>query len=214
MTRTGRAVAWPLGLAIGWGVCVGADAQPQDYLLDPTHSFVTFEVLHFGTSTLRGRFGPLQGQVSLDRAARSARVQVAIETAAVSTGVPVLDARLRQADLLASAAHPQAWFVAERFDFDERAGIAAARGELTLRGRSAPLTLQAERFGCYLSPLLRRQVCGGDFTAELLRSEWGMSYGLPFVGDVVRLRVQVEAIAQYAAPAADAPAPAASPGTR
>lgn len=214
MTRTGRAMAWPLVLAAGWGIGADAGAQPQSYQLDPTHSFVTFEVLHFGTSTLRGRFGPLQGLVSLNRAARSARVQVTIETAAVSTGVPVLDARLRQADLLASAAHPQAWFVAERFDFDERGGIAVARGELTLRGRSAPLTLQAERFGCYLNPLLHRQVCGGDFTAELLRSEWGMSYGLPFVGDVVRLRVQVEAIAQDAAPAADAPAPAASPATR
>jgi polyisoprenoid-binding protein YceI len=34
-------------------------AAPAVYVLDPDHSFVFFEVLHFGTSTLRGRFGPL-----------------------------------------------------------------------------------------------------------------------------------------------------------
>ena len=32
-----------------------AGAEPQRYTLDPTHSFVHFEVLHFGTSTIRGR---------------------------------------------------------------------------------------------------------------------------------------------------------------
>ena len=43
-------------------LCAGAapaHAEPVDYALDPAHSFVHFELLHFGTSTIRGRFGPL-----------------------------------------------------------------------------------------------------------------------------------------------------------
>ncbi|MBS0442054.1 MAG: polyisoprenoid-binding protein, partial [Proteobacteria bacterium] len=35
---------------------------------------------------------------------------------------------------------------------------------------------------------------GGDFEAELRRSDFGMSFGLPLVADRVRLLVQVEAI--------------------
>ena len=171
-------------------------AEPVAYTLDPSHSFVHFEVLHFDTATLRGRFGPLQGEVTLDRDARRGRVQLVMEPAGVSTGLPVLDARLRQADMLATEAFPQAYFVAERFEFAPDGGVAAVTGEFTLRGVGQPLRLQAQRFRCYTSPLLRREVCGGDFEAELLRSRFGITHSLPFVADLVRLKVQVEAIRQ------------------
>jgi polyisoprenoid-binding protein YceI len=167
----------------------------SSWRLDPTHSFVHFEVLHFGASTLRGRFGPLNGELTLDRAARSGRVQVVVPTAAVSTGLPVLDARLREPDMLAVEAHPQAYFIGERFEFDAQGNITSVRGEFTLRGSSQPLTLKAQRFRCYTSPLFRREVCGGDFEGELVRSTFGITHSLPFVADKVRLLVQVEAIA-------------------
>ena len=51
-------------------------------------------------------------------------------------------------------------------------------------------------FKCYTHPLLRREVCGGDFEAELSRGTFGMSFGLPFVADRVRLKIQVEAVRQ------------------
>ena len=51
-------------------LAASAAAQPALYRLDPEHSFVHFEVLHFGTSTLRGRFGVSQGEVELDRSAQ------------------------------------------------------------------------------------------------------------------------------------------------
>ena len=70
-----------------------------------------FEVLHFGTSTLRGRFGPIDGHVEMDRAAGRGWVALRIATASVDTGMPLFDARLRQPDLLASEAYPMAEFV-------------------------------------------------------------------------------------------------------
>lgn len=173
-----------------------ATAQPVAYQLDLSHSFVTFEVLHFDTATIRGRFGPLAGEVQLDRNARTGRAQVVISTAAVSTGLAVLDTRLRQDDFLAVAVHPQAYFVAERFEFAADGAVAALAGEFTLRGTSQPLRLQAMRFRCYTSPLLRREVCGGDFEAEFKRSAFGIVHSLPFVADTVRLKIQVEAIRQ------------------
>jgi polyisoprenoid-binding protein YceI len=172
-----------------------APAAAASWRLDPTHSFVHFEVLHFGASTLRGRFGPLNGEIALDRAARTGRVQVVVPTAAVSTGLPVLDARLREPDMLSAEAHPQAYFIAERFDFDAQGNVTSVRGEFTLRGSSQPLTLKAQRFRCYSNPLFRREVCGGDFEGELVRSTFGITHSLPFVADKVRLLVQVEAIA-------------------
>jgi polyisoprenoid-binding protein YceI len=178
------------------GAGAAARAAPQDFRLDPTHSFVHFEVVHFGASTMRSRFGPIDGTLILDRAERRGRVQVVIDTAKVSTGLPVLDARLREPDFLAVEAHREAFFVAERFDIDPQGRVASVRGEFTLRGTSQPLELKATRFRCYTNPLFRREVCGGDFEATLLRSGFGITHSLPFVADAVKLLVQVEAIAQ------------------
>ena len=164
-----------------------ADAQPAVYVLDPTHSFVHFEVLHFGTSTTRGRFGPITGVVSLDRAAGRGEVGLRIPTGIVDTGLPVFNARLRESDLLASAEYPEAFFVARHFRFDGQA-LAEVRGEFTLRGVSQPLSLLARRFGCRADA--GTEVCGGDFEGEVLRSEFGATFGLPFVADRVRLVVQ------------------------
>lgn len=156
--------------------------------LDPAHSFVHADVLHFGTSTISVRFGPVAGTVELDRSAGRGRVGVAIDMTSVSTGWPFFDRRLREPDLLASDEHPRAWFVAERFVFDgER--LLELRGELTLRGISEPLVLRAERFACRPGP---PEVCGGDFVAEFERTRFGADFGVPWVGDRVRLRIQAE----------------------
>ncbi|WP_236580666.1 YceI family protein [Rubrivivax sp. A210] len=167
-----------------------APAEPAIYTLDPAHSWVTFEVMHFATSTIRGRIGPVQGQVTLDRAAGRGEVSLVIPTATVDAGFPFFNARLRQADLLASAEFPDAYFVATRFRF-ESGRVAEVRGEFTLRGVSQPLSLVAAHYACR-NDEQGAEVCGGDFEGEVLRSEFGASFGLPLVGDRVRLRVQVE----------------------
>jgi polyisoprenoid-binding protein YceI len=171
-------------------------AEPARYRFDPTHTFVHFELSHFGTSTIRGRLGPLNGEVEIDRSARRGRVQVEIDTSLASTGVSVLDARLREPDMLSVQAHPLAYWVAERIEIDDAGRVKSLRGEFTLRGVSLPLTLTAVRFNCYTSPLLRREVCGGDFEGQLSRGALGITHSLPFVSDTVRLLVQVEAIRQ------------------
>jgi polyisoprenoid-binding protein YceI len=168
-----------------------AVAEPFTYTFDPAHSFVNFELMHFGTSTIRGRFGPVNGSVALDRAAGSGSMNVVIDTASVSTGLRVFDARIREPDLLAGSAYPQALFAAERFRF-EGDRLAEVSGRFTLRGVSQPLSLRALRFACEWRELLQREVCGGDFEAEIQRSAFGAVFGLPFVADRVRILVQVE----------------------
>ena len=176
-------------------LAVPARAEPALYRLDPQHSFVYFELLHFGTSTLRGRFGIQQGEVELDRAAQRGAVSLRIATAEVDTGVPVFDARLREADLLASADYPLATFTATDFRF-AGPNVSAVRGELRLRGFGQRLELRALRFGCHTHPELQREVCGGDFEGELRRADFGAGWGVPFVANRVRLVVQVEGIRQ------------------
>jgi polyisoprenoid-binding protein YceI len=168
---------------------------PVTYQLDPAHTFVTFEVLHFGTSTLRGRIGPVNGEVTIDRAAKTGDLRLRIPVTTVSTGVRALDARLKEPDLLATGDNPEAYFVATKFQFDAAGGVKEVRGEFTLRGVGEPLSLVARSFACRQDAMFKRQVCGGDFDGQLKRSRFGATLGLPFVGDDVHLVVQVESIA-------------------
>jgi polyisoprenoid-binding protein YceI len=168
---------------------------PVTYQLDPDHTFVQFEVLHFGTSTLRGRIGPVTGEVTVDRAAKSGDLRLRIPVGTVETGMRVLDARLKQPDLLATAEYPEAYFVATRFQFDASGGVKEVRGEFTLRGVGEPLSLIARSFACRHDERLGKDVCGGDFEADLKRGRFGATFGEPFVGDDVHLVIQVEGIA-------------------
>lgn len=178
---------------------VAAHAQTVTYQLDPAQSWVQFELLHFGTSTVRGRLGPARGDITLQRDASGAwtagRAQVLLDAASIDTGVKVFDARIHEADLLDAPGHPDIGLVAERFVFTaDGRGVRELRGELTLRGRSLGLTLRALRFACRHDALRQAEVCGGDFEGEMLRSEVGATFGLPFIADRVRLLVQVEAL--------------------
>ena len=178
---------------------LAATTQAAEYAIDPTHTSVTFEAAHFGTSTSRGRFERISGNVQFDRAAKTGRVEIAIATASVSTGVPALDGRLRGPDFLDAEAHPMATFVAERLVFDDATPapkVVEVPGALTLLGKTLPLTLRATGFNCYPNLLLLREVCGGDFEATMERSRWGMDKALEVTPDKIRLLVQVEAIRQ------------------
>ena len=107
-----------------------------------------------------------------------------------------LDKHLQSADFFDVAKHPTAKFVGDRFVFNGDK-VAEVAGTLTMLGKSAPVTLKASNFNCYTSPMLKREVCGGDFETVLQRSQWGMNWGLNMgFPDAVRLLIQVEAIKQ------------------
>ena len=69
------------------GLALAAPAYSASYVIDPTHTFVTYEVGHFGTSTNRGRFDKKEGTVQFDRAAKTGKVEVVFDLKSVSTGV-------------------------------------------------------------------------------------------------------------------------------
>jgi polyisoprenoid-binding protein YceI len=174
----------------------GSAAEPSNYAIDPTHTFVMFEVLHYETSTNRGRFDKKRGTIQVDRAERRGKADITFDTAAVSTGTLVFDRQLQSRDFLNSVEFPTARFVSDEFVFDgER--VSALVGQFTLLGKTLPLTLKAIRFNCYENPQLKREVCGGDFETTFQRSQWGMTWGLDFgFPDTVHLLIQIEAIKQ------------------
>ena len=173
-----------------------AHAESASYAIDPTHTFVTFEIGHFGTSTNRGRFDKKEGTVQFDRAGKTGKVDLTIDATSISTGTPPFDKHLQSADLFNAAKFPTIQFSADQFRFNGDK-VSEIGGKLTMLGQTHPVTLKANNFNCYQSPMLKREVCGGDFEATIDRTQWGMDYGVSFgMPKTVRLIVQAEAIKQ------------------
>ena len=186
-----------IALAVAATLSAGlAQAESVTYSVDPTHTFATFEIGHFGASTNRGRFDKKTGSITLDKAAKTGKVDVTFETASINTGTAAFDKHLQSPDLFDAAKHPTFSFVGDKFTFDGDK-VTAVAGNLTLLGKTAPVTLKASQFNCYQSPMLKREVCGGDFEATIDRTVWGMNYGIDWgFPKNVRVIVQVEAVKQ------------------
>jgi polyisoprenoid-binding protein YceI len=186
-----------LSLTAAAALLAGASqANAATYAIDPTHTFATFEIGHFNTSTNRGRFDKKEGKVEFDAAAKTGSVEITIDTASINTGTPGFDKHLQSADFFNSAVHPTAKFVSTGMTFNGDK-VAEIAGNFTLLGKTNPLTLKATNFNCFMSNMLKREVCGGDFTATVDRVAHGMNWGVQFgFSKDVRLVIQVEAIKQ------------------
>jgi len=175
---------------------LGAQAQTATYAIDPTHTFATFEISHFGTSTNRGRFDKKSGTVQLDKAAKTGKVELTIETGSINSGTAAFDKHLQSKDFFNAAEFPTAKFVADKFSFNGDK-VTEVAGTLTLLGKTNPVVLKANNFNCYVNPMLKVEVCGGDFETTIVRSQYGMNWGLNFgFSDNVKLVVQVEGVKQ------------------
>lgn len=172
----------------------GGPVKGASYVVDPTHTFVNYEMLHYGTTTNRGRFSTKDGTIKIDAAGTGGKVDVTMDIASVNTGVDLLNRHLRSKDFFNVAEFPTGRFVADKIAFNGDK-VTEVEGTLTLMGQTRPVVLKASRFNCYLSPLMNRQTCGGDFETTVERSNWGITWGLAFgFEDKVHLLVQVEAV--------------------
>ena len=157
---------------------------------------MTFEINHFGASVNRGRFEKKQGTVQFDKAGKTGKVDISFEVGSISTGTPTFDKHLQGADLFNAEKFPTMHFVSDKFNFDGDK-VTSVVGQLTLLGKTGPVTFKANQFACYQSPMLKREVCGGDFEATIDRTQWGMNYGIDWgFAKNVRLVVQIEAVKQ------------------
>jgi polyisoprenoid-binding protein YceI len=187
-------------LALFLAASLPALAATETYRIDPMHTRPGFEILHLGISTQRGRFDRTTGRVALDREAGTGSVAIEIDATSISTGNALLDATLRGEDFFDVARYPKLSFHAERLEF-EQGQPATAQGELTLLGVTRPVTLLINRFACTRKPFLVRTTCGADIVATISRSAFGMTSYAMFIGDEVRLVIQIEAVKEEPAPA-------------
>jgi len=177
---------------------LSASAAVETIDLDPVHTTTIFGVEHQGLAMLYGRFNKTTGKVTIDRAAKTGSVDVAIDTASVDTNDPdkgnrarSRDDHLRSGDFFNTAEFPRMTFKSTKVNFNGD-NPATVEGNLTLIGSTKPVTLTIERFKCNAGQAGRKDRCGGNATAKIKRSDFGMKYGIPGVGDEIVLLLAFE----------------------
>ncbi|HTN49198.1 MAG TPA: YceI family protein [Burkholderiaceae bacterium] len=175
------------------GAGATASAQEQAYNVDPEHTFPTYAIEHFGVSLQRGRFDSTQGRIILNPTAKTGSVEIVMQTASVSSGVPSLDRRLRSDEWFDAARNPQIVFRANTVRFADDQPV-ALEGELTMHGVTRPLTLEVSRFRCTIHPLAGGKRCGALARGTVRRSDYALGrLKPPLLADEVELSIVVEA---------------------
>lgn len=175
-----------------------ASAAVESYSVDPTHTYPSFAVEHWGLSMMHGRFDKTTGKFSFDRAAKSGSTELVIDTASLTTGdnvkgsrPPSRDDHLRSADFFNAKEFPTMTFKSTKVNFGAELP-SSVEGNLTLLGITKPVTLTFERFKCGTNPFTKKDRCGGNAVGKFKRSDFGMKTAIPAVGDEVALNISFE----------------------
>ncbi len=166
-------------------------AAADSYTIDPSHTYPNFKIDHLGFSTLYGRFDKTSGRISMDRAEGSGSVDIVIDAASIDTGHAKRDDHLRSPDFFNVMEFPQITFKSNRVKYVGDG--ASVTGDLTILGVTRSVTLDVPRINCGTHPFNKKQVCGFNAITHFKRSDFGMNYGLPGIGDEVSLDIEVEA---------------------
>lgn len=169
-----------------------AQVQPGKYVLDPAHGKITWSMDHMGFSTYVGQFTDVAATLNLDvRNPSASTLSAVVKTDSVGSLNSALDGHLKTADFLDTAKHPTAGFQATGIRLVD-ADSAEIAGNLTLRGVTRPIVILADFNQAGVNPVDKQYSVGFDGHARIKRSDFGINYGVPVLGDDVTLHFEAE----------------------
>ena len=153
-----------------------------DYVSDPAHSSVTFEVSHMGFSHYTAHFATFATKLALDPAhPETARVTATIDPKSLVLNTPPkgFHDELMGKMFFDAATYPAITFASTKVTMTGP-NTADVTGDLILRGVTKPVVLYATFNGGYagfeMDPHAR---IGFSLTGKLKRSDFDMSFGIP-----------------------------------
>jgi polyisoprenoid-binding protein YceI len=169
------------------------------WTVDPAHSNVEFSVKHLGIATVRGAFNEFEGSFEVGEDG-FARARGTVKVASIDTNEDTRDAHLRSEDFFHAEVHPELSFESSDIrPLDEETFL--IHGDLTMRGVTRPVVLEAELQGTEIDPWGNERVAV-EAAGQLNRRDWGMTFnqalgsGNVLVSDKVRLTLDISAIKQ------------------
>ncbi len=176
--------------------------------IDPAHAGVNFSARHMMIMTVRGQFKSVNGVIHFDpENIANSSVEATIDAASIETGVADRDNHLRSADFLDAANYPTLTFKSTKVEPTGN-GKAKITGDLTIRGVTRSVVLDAEHLGVMKNPW-GATVAVFNATTTINREDWGLTWNVAIeaggvlVGKDITINIDVEA---QPAPVAEAAA--------
>lgn len=158
------------------------------YAVDPGHTQVLFRYDHMGFSNNMGLIPASGGSLTLDpKSPEKAQVTVTFAVTELRTSVPKLDEHLMKADFFDAAKFPTATFQSTSVKVSGQ--TAQITGKLTIKGITKDVTLNARFVGAGTNAMMKKETVGFDAEAQIKRSDFGLGYAVPMVGDTVTLQI-------------------------
>jgi polyisoprenoid-binding protein YceI len=170
-----------------------AVAAPTTYKIDPTHTDVVAQWNHFGFSKPIAHFGQVDGSITYDpENVAASSVEVVLPLVGLSSHVPAFDDHLRSADFFDAENFPQATFKSSSVKANGE-GRLAITGNLTIKGITKPVVLDATINRIAANPMSGQPTAGFDAVATIKRTDFDLGMFVPNVSDEVQLRITTEA---------------------
>jgi len=181
-------------VAVFFAAIFASSAFAASYEIDSTHTYPTFTIDHLGFSQMPGRFNKTTGTLVLDLEKGTGSVDITIDAASIDTGFKKRDDHLKSPDFFNVIEYPTITFKSTAIKFSED-NKATLSGKLTIMGVTKDVVLDINHIHCGKHPFNPKieEVCGFNATTALKRSDYGMKFSLPAVGDDVLIGISVEA---------------------
>lgn len=169
------------------------------WVLDPTHSELTFKVKHLMISNVKGEFKDFTAEID-NEDFKNGKVKVNIETSSIFTNNSDRDNHLKSVDFFDVENHPAITFESANFtkvDDDEF----KLKGLLTIKGVSKEVVLDVEFGGINKDPWGNVKA-GFSFSGKINRKDWGLNWnaaletGGVLVSDEVKIGGEVQFVKQ------------------
>lgn len=166
------------------------------YTVDTSHSELTFSVRHMMVSKVRGRFGDVEGTVTIAEDPLASSVEIRIATASVDTGTPDRDGHLKSADFFDVETFPHITFRSTGIS-EVKGDTFTLTGDLTVKDVTRSVSFPATYNGAGTNPW-GAPVAGFEGEIEIDREDFGLTWnqaletGGVLVGKVAKIDIAVE----------------------
>lgn len=164
----------------------------SSYTFDPLHSYVGWQLSHFGFSNPSGKWFA-NGKLNYDpKNLAASSVTATIKIADIVTGIPDLDKHLKGKLFFNVEQYPEATFVSDKIEVSNQK-ISKVHGMLTLHGVTKPVILNVHLNELGQNPITDKETIGFSANTTLKRSDYGMKTMLPGISDEVKIAIEIEA---------------------
>lgn len=147
--------------------------RPGTWVLDPSHSEVTFRVRHMMISKVRGSFGIKNATLTAPENPLDATVEASVDVASVDTKDEGRDNHLRSVDFFDVENFPTMEFVSTGARVED--GDFFVDGDLTIRGVTKPVSFEFD-FGGFGTDPWGNYKAGASATTVINREDFGLTW--------------------------------------